>query len=156
MEYVFSCFRDRKDACLLWRPHPLFESSLDSMRMEFRPAYDLLKNYFMKYNLGVYDGTPDITNTIALCDAYLGDAATSVTSLFGIAGKPLFILDNNINTIPEENDWRERQFQDSASPGITTGSSHRGTSFTTLPPVITNTVTSVICPILRTGIIIRR
>ena len=106
MEYVFSCFRDRKDACLLWRPHPLFESSLDSMRMEFRPAYDLLKNYFMKYNLGIYDETPDIANTIALCDAYIGDSATSVTSLFGIAGKPLFILDNNINTIPEENDWR--------------------------------------------------
>lgn len=106
MEYVFSCFRGREDACLLWRPHPLFESSLDSMRAEFRPAYDLLKNYFMKYHLGIYDETPDIANTIALCDAYIGDAATSVTSLFGIAGKPLFILDNNINTVPETDDWR--------------------------------------------------
>ncbi len=106
MEYVFSCFRDRPDACLLWRPHPLFESSLDSMRAEFRPAYDLLKNYFMKYDLGIYDETPDIANTIAFCDAYIGDSATSVTSLFGIVGKPLFILDNNINTIPDENDWK--------------------------------------------------
>ena len=106
MEYVFSCFRGREDVCLLWRPHPLFESSLDSMRADFRPAYDLLKNYFMKYNLGIYDETPDIANTIALCDAYIGDSATSVTSLFGIAGKPLFILDNNINTIPAEDDWK--------------------------------------------------
>jgi hypothetical protein len=108
MEYVFSCFRDRPDACLLWRPHPLFESSLDSMRAEFRPAYDLLKNYFMKYDLGIYDETPDIANTIALCDAYIGDSATSVTSLFGIVGKPLFILDNNINTIPAEEDLKRK------------------------------------------------
>ncbi len=106
MEYVFSCFRDREDTCLLWRPHPLFESSLDSMRAEFRPAYDLLKNYFIKYNLGIYDDTPDITNTIALCDAYIGDSATSVTSLFGIAGKPLFILDNHIHTKPKADDWK--------------------------------------------------
>lgn len=108
MEYVFSCFKDRKDTCLLWRPHPLFESSLDSMRADFRPAYELLKNFFMKYDLGIYDDTPDITNTIALCDAYIGDAATSVTSLFGIAGKPLFILDNCINTLPEKDDWKGR------------------------------------------------
>ncbi len=114
MEYVFSCFKDRDDACLLWRPHPLFESSLDSMRAEFRPAYDLLKNYFMKYNLGIYDDTPDIANTIALCDAYIGDAATSVTSLFGITGKPLFILDNNINTLPEPDDWKGKTI-----PGFT-------------------------------------
>lgn len=106
MEYVFSCFRDRTDACLLWRPHPLFESSLDSMRADFRPAYDLLKNYFIKYDLGIYDKTPDITNTIAQCDAYIGDSATSITSLFGIAGKPLFILDNNIHSIPKDTDWK--------------------------------------------------
>ncbi len=111
MEYVFSCFQDREDACLLWRPHPLFESSLGSMRAEFRPVYDMLKSYFIKYDLGIYDETPDITNTIALCDAYIGDAATSVTSLFGIAGKPLFILDNNINTAPEANDWKGKIIQ---------------------------------------------
>ena len=114
MEYVFSCFQGRDDACLLWRPHPLFESSLDSMRAQFRPAYDMLKNYFMKYDLGIFDDTPDIANTIALCDAYIGDAATSVTSLFGIVGKPLFILDNNINTIPGVDDWKGK-----AIPGFT-------------------------------------
>ena len=41
-----------------------------------------------------------------MCDAYIGDAGTSVTSLFGIAGKPIFILNNYINTLPEEDDWR--------------------------------------------------
>ena len=47
-------------------------------------------------DLGIFDETSDIENTIALSDVYIGDAVTSVTALFGIAGKPMFILDNNI------------------------------------------------------------
>lgn len=106
MEYVFKCFQGRDDACLVWRPHPLMESTFTSMRAEYKPVYDALKKYYIENNVGIYDDTPDIANTIALCDAYIGDAGTSVTSLFGIAGKPLFILDNNIHTEPTENDWR--------------------------------------------------
>lgn len=106
MEYVFKCFQGREDACLLWRPHPLMESTFISMRSEYKPVYDKLKNFFIQNNLGIYDDTPDMEKTIALCDAYIGDSATSVTSIFGIAGKPLFILNNYINTLPEEDDWR--------------------------------------------------
>ena len=108
MRYVFDCFEGRKDVCLLWRHHPLLESTLETMRPEFKPIYDQLRRYFVENDLGIYDDTTDMTSTIALCDAYIGDAATSVTSLFGIVGKPLFILDNNIHTAPEEDDWRGR------------------------------------------------
>lgn len=108
MRYVFECFIGREDACLLWRPHPLLESSMETMRARFKPLYDALKTFFIEHDLGIYDDTPDMTSTIALCDAYIGDSGTSVTSLFGIVGKPLFILDNNIDTEPEpeEEDWR--------------------------------------------------
>lgn len=106
MEYVFNIFQGREDACLLWRPHPLLESTFDSMRPQFKGVYEQLKKRFHQEQLGIYDDTPDMEKTIALCDAYIGDAATSVTSLFGLAGKPLFILNNNINTLPEEDDWR--------------------------------------------------
>lgn len=106
MEYVFRCFEGRSDACIIWRPHPLLESTFTSMRMGYKPIYDELKRKFIESAYGIYDDTPDITKTIALCDAYIGDAGTSVTSLFGIAGKPLFILNNNINTLPKEDDWR--------------------------------------------------
>lgn len=106
LEYVFRCFADREDACLLWRPHPLLESTFDSMRPEYRPVYDSLKKYFMLSGIGIYDDTPDMINTIALCDAYIGDAGTSVTSLFGIVGKPVFILNNYIDNEPEEDDWK--------------------------------------------------
>lgn len=106
MEYVFRCFEGRKDACLLWRPHPLMESTFLSMRGKYKPQYDALRDEFIRRDIGIYDDTPDITNTIALSDVYIGDSGTSVTSLFGMAGKPQFILDNSINSAPEEDDWR--------------------------------------------------
>ncbi len=106
MEYVFKCFQGREDACLLWRPHPLMESTFNSLRPMYKPLYDALKNAFISENTGIYDDAPDIECAIAHSDAYIGDAGTSVTSLFGVAGKPLFILNNNIHTLPREDDWR--------------------------------------------------
>lgn len=106
MRYVFDMFQGRKDACLLWRPHPLLESSFDSMRVSYKPQFDALKKEFVEQNIGILDETPDIESTIALSDAYIGDPGTSVTSLFGIVGKPMFLLDNRINSEPVEDDWR--------------------------------------------------
>lgn len=106
MEYVFQCFAKCEHACLLWRPHPLSDAAFDSMRAEYRPIYEKLKQYFFESNIGIYDDTPEIEPTIALCDVYVGDVASSVTSLFGIAGKPVFVLNNNIHHAPKEDDWR--------------------------------------------------
>jgi len=112
MEYVFRCFHGREDACLLWRPHPLLETTFDNAREEYKPFYNMLKRYFIQNIDGIFDDSPDIENTIALCDAYIGDSSTSITALFGIAGKPLFILNNYINTLPEEDDWRGEIIRD--------------------------------------------
>lgn len=106
MRYVFDTFKDRKDACLLWRPHPLLESTFDSMRASRKPLFDALKKEFVEQNIGILDATPDIESTIALSDAYVGDAGTSVKSLFGIVGKPMFFLNNQIHSEPEEDDMR--------------------------------------------------
>ena len=107
MEYVFRCFIGREYVCLLWRPHPLLESTFDSMRPQFRPVYNALKKIFVENNLGIYDTTPDIEESIALSDAYIGDAGTSVISLFGVTGKPIFILNDRILNEPGEEDWRK-------------------------------------------------
>lgn len=106
MQYVFDVFKGRDDVCLLWRPHPLMESTFDSMRKEYKPQYEALKREFIEEHLGIYDDSPDIESTIALSDAYIGDTATSVTALFGVVGKPLFTLNHNIQTLPEKDDWR--------------------------------------------------
>lgn len=108
MEYVFRCFMGREDVCLLWRPHPLLETTFDSLRPEFCPVYDALKKVFVENHLGIYDTTTDIEESIALSDAYIGDAGTSVITLFGIVGKPIFILNDQILEEPGEEDWRKK------------------------------------------------
>lgn len=106
MQYVFGCFKGRDEAVLLWRPHPLLASTIDSMRPQYKEAFLEIKRRFFAEDIGIYDDTPDITATVAICDAYIGDSGTSVTSLFGVAGKPLFLLNNHIDSAPKEDDWR--------------------------------------------------
>ncbi len=106
MEYVFRAFRGREDCCLLWRPHPLLESTFDSLRPSFKPFYMLLKDAFLKEGIGIYDETADVEATISLCDAYIGDAVSGVVAFFGVAGKPIFLLNDYICSPPGEDDWR--------------------------------------------------
>lgn len=105
MNYVFDAFRNKKDVCLIWRPHPLFEKTLASIRPTFLQEYLDIRDRYIEEDWGIYDVTPSIEDTIALCDAYLGDSATSVTSLFGVVGKPLYILNNAISSLPDEEDY---------------------------------------------------
>lgn len=117
MKYVFDCFEKNKTACLLWRPHPLLETTLKRLRPELFPAYERLKSDFIKRDLGIYDDTPEIEPTIAISDAYIGDSATSVTALFGLAGKPIFLFNNLIHTAPAKDDWRGSIIQGFAMEG---------------------------------------
>lgn len=111
MRYVFDCFKDRDDVCLLWRPHPLMDSTFDSMRAQYKLEYEAVKKEYIESGIGIYDTSPYIEDTIALSDVYIGDAATSVTSLFGVVGKPMFILNNSIDTLPTEDDMKAVMFQ---------------------------------------------
>lgn len=106
MVYVFKIFAERKDACLIWRPHPLMEATIAAKRPQFLDSYEKVKNTFIEADFGIFDDTPNIDETIALSDAYIGDAGTSVTMLFGIVGKPMFILENQIRELPTSEDWR--------------------------------------------------
>lgn len=106
IRYVFSCFEGREDVCLLWRPHPLMEATFSSMRIQYKEEYLSLKREFIAKGLGIYDTSPDATDAVAMSDVYIGDAGSSLTSLFGIAGKPIFILDNRLHSAPDEESWR--------------------------------------------------
>lgn len=106
LQYVFDTFRERDDACILWRPHPLLESTFASMRPGEKAEFDRIKRYYIENDIGIYDDTPDMTDAISWSDAYIGDSGTSVTSVFGIVGKPLFILNNRIHSLPKEDSWR--------------------------------------------------
>ena len=106
MQYVFETFKKHPECCLLWRPHPLFESTLHAMRPGCIEVFDALKQDFMKQSNWIYDDTPCVEDTIAICDGYIGDSMSSVVALFEVAKKPIFILDNAISSEPDEESWR--------------------------------------------------
>lgn len=94
LKHIFEWFREREDVVLIWRPHPLLEGTVKSMRPQLMDQYRALVDFFRSGQIGIYDDTSDITRTIAIVDAYIGEDGSSVVNLFGVADKPIFILDN--------------------------------------------------------------
>lgn len=91
MNYVFDIFRENQDeAVLLWRPHPLIESTLTSMRPQLWAAYKAMRDQYLAEGWGIYDDTADLDRAIAISDAYYGDGS-SVVQLYQQTGKPIMI-----------------------------------------------------------------
>ncbi|MCD7708364.1 MAG: CDP-glycerol glycerophosphotransferase family protein [Clostridiales bacterium] len=104
LKNMFEWFKGRDDVALIWRPHPLLESTIKSMRGNMLERYRELVDFFEREKIGVLDRTPDVTATVTISDGYIGEQASSVTNLFAAALKPLFILNNTIyEDVPEEN-----------------------------------------------------
>ncbi|WP_373265172.1 hypothetical protein [Hungatella hathewayi] len=91
LRYLFSLFRDRGDAALLWRPHPLSIETINSMKPGILPSYLTLIEEFGKMENGIYDETPDVHRAIAVSDAYLGDWS-SLVAMYEVTGKPVMVL----------------------------------------------------------------
>ncbi len=91
MRAVFGLFKEYENAvALLWRPHPLLEAAIGSMRPEFRESYQEIVEQYKKEAWGIYDDTADLDRAIGLCDAYYGDAS-SVVQLCREIGKMTLI-----------------------------------------------------------------
>lgn len=96
IRYVLSCFKTRKDVVLLWRPHPLLEATLSSMRPELYNEYMEIKNVFLHKKEWILDETGDAGIAAVIADAYLGEASSSIVHYFGVLGKPVLYIDWNI------------------------------------------------------------
>ena len=105
LEYVFHQFKDREDLCLIWRPHPLLEATFSSMLPELGRKYLAIQERFIQDRYGIYDDTERPEQTMALADSYLGGWTSSLATMFGITGKPLFLLDQNVHCLPEQEDY---------------------------------------------------
>lgn len=106
MGEVFKAFAEHKEVCLVWRPHPLLEATFDSMLPEYAEVYRKLRRLYISQEIGIYDDTPCMEDTISWCDAYIGDLGTTVVSSFSMAGKPIYVLNNLIHTNEEEKEWK--------------------------------------------------
>lgn len=92
LEYIFRLIRGMNDILLIWRPHPLLRATAESLASDLAERLRQLEDMFLKEKLGVLDREPDVGVTVALCDAYLGETASSMIHMFGIAGKPRFYI----------------------------------------------------------------
>jgi len=92
MEEVFSIFENRMDMILLYRPHPLMESTLTRMHPGLQTRYQKLVNFVKDMPNAIYDTTGDVGVSVAISDAYIGESTSSVVDMFKILKKPLFFL----------------------------------------------------------------
>ncbi|MCX4377820.1 MAG: hypothetical protein OSJ61_16835 [Lachnospiraceae bacterium] len=98
---VLKIFRENKDeVALLWRPHPLIENAMKSMRPEILQRYTQIKNQYISEGWGIHDDTADVGRAVILSDAYYGDGS-SVVQLYRHTGKP--IMTQNVDAAGKPN-----------------------------------------------------
>lgn len=91
MQDVFRVFKEnRDDVALLWRPHPLIQATIESMRPQLWAEYVKLREQYRTEGWGIYDDSADMDRAIALSDAYYGDGS-SLVQLCQKVGKPVMI-----------------------------------------------------------------
>ena len=91
IESVFKLFQNNKDIItLLWRPHPLIEATINSMRPQLWTEYQKILVKYQLERWGIYDDSTELNRAIALCDAYYGDPS-SLVQLCQEAGKLVMI-----------------------------------------------------------------
>lgn len=86
---------NREDVVLLWRPHPLTEATLASMRPELMGEYGEMVCRYREAGWGIYDDSPSMDRAIAVSDGYYGDWS-SIVWLYQKTGKPIMIQNPNL------------------------------------------------------------
>lgn len=107
IRYVLSEFDKRADVVLLWRPHPLIEATLRSMRPEMYKEFMEIKNTFLQTGRGIYDETADVGISTVISDAYLGENSSSIVHYFGVLRKPVFYIDWTVLENRQNRDFLE-------------------------------------------------
>ncbi len=87
---VLAFFKEADDIALWWRPHPLYESTLASMRQELLSQYQEMVAQYKEEGWGIFDEGVDLGWAIAETDAYYGDSS-SVVHLYEEAQKPVMV-----------------------------------------------------------------
>lgn len=91
LQMVLNMFRDRKDAVLWWRPHPLTESTFASMRPALASIYKEIVEKYKQEAYGIYDDSTNVNRAVIYADYYYGDSGSAVEAVFFATGKPIMI-----------------------------------------------------------------
>ncbi len=95
MESVFGIFKEKKDeVALFWRPHPLIQATIESMRPQLWEAYQKIRDRYIEEGWGIYDDSAELDRAVVLSDAYYGDPS-SVVQL--CREKGMLVMVQNVN-----------------------------------------------------------
>ena len=90
---VLQVFKEnQEEVALLWRPHPLIEATIKSVRPRLWEEYKGIVDTYRSEGWGIYDDTPDMDRAIALSDGYYGDPS-SIVQLCKERGLPVMYQD---------------------------------------------------------------
>ena len=90
LRQIIEVFQRHEDAVLWWRPHPLFESTLRSLRPAFLREYLILVQDFKDSGGGIFDDTEELHRAISWSDGMISDES-SLLLLYTATGKPFYI-----------------------------------------------------------------
>ncbi len=115
---VLRVFKEnQEEVALLWRPHPLIEATIKSVRVRLWEEYKEIVDTYREEGWGIYDDTADLDRAIAVSDGYYGDPS-SVVQLCRNAGMTETIQNLNISTWNEVTKFIDGIFG-RQKPGIT-------------------------------------
>ena len=97
LEYILNTFHKRDDVVFWWRPHPLFEVTINSAMPGVLPLYKKIVELYKGQNWGIYDDTSDLHRAIAWSDGVYGDWS-SVLMLCEATGKPAMMANTTTRT----------------------------------------------------------
>lgn len=88
---VFNTFKENQDeVALLWRPHPLIRTTIETMRPKLWEEYSQIVEQYCREGWGIYDDSADMDRAVVLSDAYYGDSS-SIVQVYQETGKPVMI-----------------------------------------------------------------
>ncbi len=91
MESVFEIFKENRDeVALLWRPHPLIQATIESMRPQLWEEYQKIKGRYIEEGWGIYDDSADVDRAVVISDVYYG-SESSVVKICQTVGIPVMI-----------------------------------------------------------------
>ena len=73
---------------IIWRPHPLLQTTFEAMRPDLAEAYMGLVAWYKTNNIGIFDESSNVEIAIAISDFFTGDFS-SIEVLCNIVGVPV-------------------------------------------------------------------
>jgi CDP-glycerol glycerophosphotransferase (TagB/SpsB family) len=93
---IIDILSQNKNITVLWRPHPLMEATLASMRPHLLEKYRELKNTVKTKQNVIIDDSADLDRAIIVSDAMVTDISSLIYK-FLLTQKPLMLLTSSYN-----------------------------------------------------------